>query len=156
MHDRRLQTADPPRRTDFDILREHARFLHTDDLAHSYEAQLARAYYDSLYKEFAIANLKHYRTRGIALRWRTEEEVLGGIGQYTCANQRCARHKRRTRTALSEYEVPFAYQETETVEGHVQRVHKEALVKTFGRRRITTITARKLARHARHCPTAQK
>lgn len=62
--------------------------------------------------QFAIANLKHYRTRGIALRWRTEDEVVDGIGQFTCANQRCEWHVEPTiRTKLETYEVPFAYEE---------------------------------------------
>lgn len=118
-----------------DVLRTHHRFLRPEsESAETYEAQVARKYYDSLYKEvrrmlmqYAIANLKHYRTRGIALRWRTEDEVLDGIGQFTCANQRCAWHAEPdARTKLGTYEVPFEYQEPGDG-GAVEK--KQALVK---------------------------
>ncbi|WFC96300.1 hypothetical protein MBRA1_002957 [Malassezia brasiliensis] len=115
--------------TEMDALRRHHRFLRDERERpdSSYEAQVARKYYDSLYKEFAIANLKHYRTRGIALRWRTEDEVVDGIGQFTCANQRCEWHAEPTiRTKLETYEVPFAYEEPGE-EG--TPVRKQALVK---------------------------
>ncbi|KAI3617242.1 hypothetical protein CBS9595_003151 [Malassezia furfur] len=108
--------------TEMDVLRRHHRFLRDDRERPdaSYEAQVARKYYDSLYKE-------HYRTRGIALRWRTEDEVVDGIGQFTCANQRCEWHAEPTiRTKLETYEVPFAYEEPGQ-EG--APVRKQALVK---------------------------
>ncbi|KAI3624667.1 hypothetical protein CBS14141_003095 [Malassezia furfur] len=108
--------------TEMDALRRHHRFLRDDRERPdaSYEAQVARKYYDSLYKE-------HYRTRGIALRWRTEDEVVDGIGQFTCANQRCEWHVEPTiRTKLETYEVPFAYEEPGEDGAPVR---KQALVK---------------------------
>ena len=56
-----------------------------------------------------------------ALRWRTEAEVLDGIGDTSCANTRCALHRPDSPTDLSTLELPFAYQE------HGEQ--KEALVK---------------------------
>lgn len=68
---------------------------------------------ETLFKEFALVNLKHYKSgavrhallpvnpssrlirlhRQIALRWRTEDEVLSGIGHLTCASLRCEYHE---------------------------------------------------------------
>lgn len=77
--------------------------------------------------QFAIANLKHYKTRGVALRWRTETEVLDGIGEYTCANQRCRWHRvTDSMPHLSSLEVPFQYAERGKDNECIQR---QALVK---------------------------
>jgi protein FRA10AC1 len=61
-----------------------------------------------------------------ALRWRTEDEVVAGIGESSCANTRCKRHDPSSlsvasRGALHTLELPFGYVE----EGQV----KSALVK---------------------------
>lgn len=41
--------------TDLDVLRTHHRFLHDDaEPVESYEAQVARKYYDTLYKEVRL------------------------------------------------------------------------------------------------------
>lgn len=80
-----------------------------------------------LLPQFAIANLKHYKTRGVALRWRTETEVLDGIGEYTCANQRCRWHRVTDgKPHLSSLEVPFQYAERGKDNECIQR---QALVK---------------------------
>lgn len=50
----------------------------------------------------------------MALRWRTEAEVLSGAGEETCGNTRCAYHEPQSERALpplSTLEVPFAYSE---------------------------------------------
>ena len=60
----------------------------------------------------------------MALRWRTEAEVLSGAGEETCGNTRCAYHEPQTERALpplTTLEVPFAYSE--------QGQAKSALVK---------------------------
>lgn len=56
-----------------------------------------------------------------ALRWRTETEVLGGIGETSCANTRCEHHRPPCVPDLSTLELPFTYEE------HGEQ--KEALVK---------------------------
>lgn len=45
------------RKTDLDVLRAHHRFLHDDREGVSYEAQVARKYYDALFKEVRRAFL---------------------------------------------------------------------------------------------------
>lgn len=45
------------------------------------------------------------------MRWRTEEEVLGGFGESTCGNTRCEYHRTARETTLTTMELPFAYVE---------------------------------------------
>ncbi|KAG2125390.1 folate-sensitive fragile site protein Fra10Ac1-domain-containing protein [Suillus clintonianus] len=109
--------------TEFDILKASHKFLRdgTDgEASTSWNDQLAQKYYDSLYREFAICDLKHYKSGNFTLRWRTETEVLSGTGDTTCANARCPDHTASS-TPLTTLELPFTYEE------HGQR--KEALVK---------------------------
>lgn len=66
-------------------------------------------------------DLKHYKTRQIALRWRTAEEVLASIGETTCACLRCPYHNPSPEQLsqmdergidmprLQAFELPFAY-----------------------------------------------
>lgn len=102
---------------DIDVIREHHRFLWDDESKEdSWETRLARRYYDKLFKEYCIADLTRYRENKIALRWRTETEVVAGIGQFQCGSRKCLR-----RDGLRSWEVNFAYRE--------QGVHKNALIK---------------------------
>ncbi|KAF9466592.1 folate-sensitive fragile site protein Fra10Ac1-domain-containing protein [Collybia nuda] len=111
----------PPRtgKTEFEILKESHRFLREDEddarRAQSWDEQLAAKYYESLYREFAVCDLKHYKSGNFALRWRTEDEVLAGNGETTCGNTRCRHHEpRRTsgsEPALTTLELPFVYEE---------------------------------------------
>ncbi|EIM90703.1 uncharacterized protein STEHIDRAFT_165231 [Stereum hirsutum FP-91666 SS1] len=124
----------PSHTTEFDILKSSHRFLHDDtdgkkDL--SWSDQLARKYYESLFREFAVCDLKHYKSGNFALRWRTESEVLSGAGEKTCANTRCPDHEPSSdqlehpdappSIPLTTLELPFAYEE--------QGETKSALVK---------------------------
>ncbi|TRM64522.1 folate-sensitive fragile site protein Fra10Ac1-domain-containing protein [Schizophyllum amplum] len=106
----------PPRgKTEFEILKSAHKFLRQDDEADArptWDDQLARKYYDSLYKEYALCDLKHYKSGNFALRWRTEKEVLSGSGEETCGNTRCSHHDRSDdRVALTPVELPFNYAE---------------------------------------------
>ncbi|SCZ98459.1 BZ3500_MvSof-1268-A1-R1_Chr7-1g09153 [Microbotryum saponariae] len=93
--------ARPTSKTELDVLKEHHRFIRSDQSSSggggappmSWEDQLAEKYYQSLFREFALVELKHYKTGAIALRWRTEEEVISGIGNLTCAALRCEYHQ---------------------------------------------------------------
>ncbi|TFK46080.1 hypothetical protein OE88DRAFT_1602912, partial [Heliocybe sulcata] len=114
-------------RTEFDILKASHRFLRedgerTDDKSLPWEEQVAKKYYDNLYREFAVCDLKHYKSGNFALRWRTEEEVLSGAGETTCGNTRCRYHDRADEgVQLKTLEVPFGYEE--------QGAYKSCLVK---------------------------
>ncbi|KAI3600973.1 protein fra10ac1 [Moniliophthora roreri] len=72
-------------------------FLREDDEEEgaqlSWEEKLASKYYANLYREFAVCDLKHYKSGNFALRWRTEAEVLSGAGETSCGNTRCKLHE---------------------------------------------------------------
>ncbi|XP_064486795.1 protein FRA10AC1 homolog [Ornithodoros turicata] len=105
-------------RTDFDIIRENHRFLwdETADDIDSWEKQLAKRYYDKLFKEYCICDLTYYKANKIAMRWRTEQEVIDGTGQFSCGEKKC-----KCSEGMRTWEVNFAYLE--------QNEKKNALVK---------------------------
>ena len=122
------------------------RFLREDDDKNlTWDDQVAQKYYSSLYREFAVCDLKHYKSGNVsstfqalgslkltidsrviifqfALRWRTEAEVLLGAGETSCGNTRCVHHDvNAPMPSLSTLELPFVYEE--------QGQTKSALVK---------------------------
>ncbi|KAH7884465.1 folate-sensitive fragile site protein Fra10Ac1-domain-containing protein [Phlebopus sp. FC_14] len=107
----------PSHLTEFDILKASHKFLRNDadsdaGRPSAWNDQLAKKYYDSLYREFALCDLKHYKSGNFALRWRTETEVLDGTGETSCANTRCQSHlSSSSQPALTTLELPFAYDE---------------------------------------------
>ncbi|KAK0422519.1 hypothetical protein QR680_007620 [Steinernema hermaphroditum] len=104
-------------KNDFDVIRENHKFLwDSADEDLSWEARLAKRYYDKLFKEYCIADLSRYKENKVALRWRIEKEVRSGKGQFICGNKHCSSEK-----GLDSWEVNFAYKE--------ERIQKNALVK---------------------------
>ncbi|KAL4563511.1 hypothetical protein LXL04_027554 [Taraxacum kok-saghyz] len=97
-----------PVKTDQDTLREGYRFIRSeeDDMDSSWEQRLVKRYYSKLFKEYCIADMSHYKTGKIGMRWRTEKEVMSGKGQFVCGNKHCSEEE-----GLSSYElsVNFAY-----------------------------------------------
>ena len=92
--------------TDEDVIAQHHQFLRESDVAPA-EAQQAVELYDSLFKELCLADLSAYRQGRVGLRWRTQEEVIAGKGDNSCANLTCSRTD-----ALKSLELNFAYVET--------------------------------------------
>ncbi|KAF7836049.1 protein FRA10AC1 [Senna tora] len=107
-----------PIKTDKDTLREGYRFIRSeeDDMNPSWEQRLVKRYYDKLFKEYCIADMSHYKSGKIGLRWRTEKEVISGKGQFICGNKHCDE-----KDGLASYEVNFCYSEAGE--------NKQALVK---------------------------
>ncbi|KAI0076008.1 hypothetical protein K474DRAFT_1708521 [Panus rudis PR-1116 ss-1] len=110
--------TEPTGRTEFEILKASHRFLREDDGEESqltWEEKLAKKYYDHLYREYAVCDLKHYKSGNFSLRWRTEDEVLSGAGETTCGNTRCPFHSahnvEEAHPSLTALELPFAYVE---------------------------------------------
>jgi protein FRA10AC1 len=119
-------------RTDYDVLRDNHRFLwssdeeedaddekkdaSTGDRNKEWEKRLAKKYYDQLFKEYAICDLSRFKEKKVAMRWRIEEEVVRGKGQFICGEKDCLKEER-----LRSWEVNFKYQENGEV--------KNALVK---------------------------
>ncbi|KAI7860251.1 folate-sensitive fragile site protein Fra10Ac1-domain-containing protein [Circinella umbellata] len=75
-----------------------------DDQQGSWEQRVAKKYYDTLFKEYALCELKYYKEGKIALRWRTQREVVHGKGQFVCASTRCD-----NTDDLKSWEVNFGY-----------------------------------------------
>ncbi|KAK4253725.1 hypothetical protein QN277_010364 [Acacia crassicarpa] len=107
-----------PIKTDEDTLREGYRFIRSeeDDMDPSWEQRLVKRYYNKLFKEYCIADMSHYKSGKIGLRWRTEKEVISGKGQFICGNKHCDE-----KDGLASYEVNFCYFEAGE--------NKQALVK---------------------------
>jgi protein FRA10AC1 len=72
----------------------------------TWEQRLAKKYYDQLFKEYALCELSRYKQGHIALRWRTEDEVVFGKGQFICASMQCV-----VTDNLTSWEVNFGYVE---------------------------------------------
>ncbi|XP_054622963.1 protein FRA10AC1 [Dunckerocampus dactyliophorus] len=95
-------------KTDSDVLRENHRFLWRDEDEEdmTWEKELAKKYYDKLFKEYCIADLSRYKENKFGFRWRTENEVVSGKGQFQCGHKRCEKQE-----GLKSWEVNFAYVE---------------------------------------------
>ncbi|KAF8905090.1 folate-sensitive fragile site protein Fra10Ac1-domain-containing protein [Gymnopilus junonius] len=111
-------TSKPVGITEFEILKASHKFLREEEeRPATWDEKLAEKYYTSLYREFAVCDLKHYKSGNFALRWRTEEEVLDGSGETTCGNTRCEHHfpsrlqSEEAKPALTTLELPFTYVE---------------------------------------------
>ncbi|KAK7871028.1 hypothetical protein R5R35_014092 [Gryllus longicercus] len=94
-------------RRDIDVIRENHRFLWDENEGSlSWEAKLARKYYDKLFKEYAICDLTHFKSNVVAMRWRVEKEVVSGKGQFSCGEKHCSNSE-----DLRTWEVNFGYLE---------------------------------------------
>lgn len=94
-------------RTDFELLKENHRFVRTEaDDDGSWEAELARNYYNRLFREYVLCDLTGYKVGAVGFRWRTKEEVWSGKGQFLCGNKHCTMPD-----GLRSYEVDFKYVE---------------------------------------------
>ncbi|KTF80446.1 hypothetical protein cypCar_00033776 [Cyprinus carpio] len=95
-------------KTDLDVVRENHRFLwrEEDEEDMTWEKELAKKYYDKLFKEYCIADLSRYKENKFGFRWRVENEVISGKGQFLCGNKRC-----ENKEGLKSWEVNFAYVE---------------------------------------------
>ncbi|XP_051523388.1 protein FRA10AC1 [Myxocyprinus asiaticus] len=95
-------------KTDLDVVRENHRFLwrEEDEEDMTWEKELAKKYYDKLFKEYCIADLSRYKENKFGFRWRIENEVMSGKGQFLCGNKRC-----ENKEGLKSWEVNFAYVE---------------------------------------------
>jgi protein FRA10AC1 len=111
----------PLPKSDLEELREHFRFLlpeiPDDRLDAKWQMRMVRAYHARLFKEYCICDLSYAESEyKIAMRWRTEPEVLSGKGQFECGNIYCSSH-----SDLSSWEVNFGYFE--------DGIKKNALIK---------------------------
>ena len=112
-----LQRDSSRDRRDIDVIRENHRFLWDEDSSVDNKAatasmtwgeQLARKYWQKLFKEYCICDLSRYKENKVAMRWRTEKEVVAGKGQFSCGERKC---KEDDPSALRTWEVDFGYVE---------------------------------------------
>lgn len=105
-------------KTDYDVIKSNHRFLweNVQDSELTWEQKLAKKYYEKLFKEYCICDVSRYKDNKVAMRWRTENELKVGKGQFVCGSRKC-----EERDLLRTWEVNFAYVE----EGE----RKNALVK---------------------------
>lgn len=93
--------------TKFDelLVKKHHKFLWEDTNNElSWEEELAKKYYNKLFKEYCICDLSKYKENKVALRWRTKNEVISGRGQFSCSEKRCS-----SKESLKTWEVNFCY-----------------------------------------------
>ncbi|EZA59641.1 protein FRA10AC1 isoform X2 [Ooceraea biroi] len=95
-------------KTDYDVIRENHKFLwdREKDTPDTWGAKLAKKYYDKLFKEYCICDLTYYKHNKVALRWRTEKEVIAGKGQFECGSKTC-----KEKDNLRSWEINFGYEE---------------------------------------------
>ncbi|XP_055381059.1 protein FRA10AC1 [Condylostylus longicornis] len=106
-------------KNDFSIIKENHQFIWDENLSETeltWRKQLAKKYYDKLFKEYCVCDLTKYKENKIALRWRTNKEVFIGKGQFICAEKLCS-----VQNLLRTWEVNFGYIEA--------GIKKNALVK---------------------------
>lgn len=63
--------------TDLDVIRNNHQFLWNDDDVDSWEKQLAKRYYDKLFKEYCIADLTRYKENKVS---KCIERVVESLG----------------------------------------------------------------------------
>lgn len=138
-------------RTDFDVIRENHQFLwdeSDDEEPPTWEKQLAKRYYDKLFKEYCICDLTYYQASKIAMRWRTEQEVIAGKGQFSCGDRHC-----KESSGLRTWEVNFAYFEKNEKKNALVKLRlcKECSFKLnyrFQRKEVTkNVSKRSLSKH---------
>ncbi|PAV76976.1 hypothetical protein WR25_20888 [Diploscapter pachys] len=109
-YDKLMKRDESKDRTDYDVLVKNHKFLWSIEdeakLKDSWEARMAKKYYDKLFKEYCIVDLTYYAKNRIAMRWRIEKELESGKGQFICGNKKCNEQE-----ALTSWEVNFAYEE---------------------------------------------
>ncbi|XP_044747949.1 protein FRA10AC1 [Coccinella septempunctata] len=89
------------------LIKKNHKFLWEDTKNElTWEEELAKKYYDKLFKEYCICDLSKYKENRVALRWRTKTEVISGRGQFSCAEKKCNCKER-----LKTWEVNFCYLE---------------------------------------------
>lgn len=94
-------------KTDRDVVYENMRFIwNEEDVPSSWEENLARKYYDKLFREYCICDLSRFKENRIANRFRIEKEIVSGKGQFICGEKSC-----QEIVGLRTWEVNFAYVE---------------------------------------------
>lgn len=80
-------------RTDLDVIRENHKFLwEDDDVADTWEKQLAKKYYDKLFKEYCICDLSRFKENKVSFPvnvYRICDKVIAWTLNYLIAGHEC-------------------------------------------------------------------
>nr|CCA21226.1 conserved hypothetical protein [Albugo laibachii Nc14] len=121
---------------DLALVKQHFQFVRDDEADReqfhdNWVIRMSIAYYQRLFREYAIVDLRFYKENRIGMRWRTEMEVLQGKGQFVCANKTC-----KEASGLHSYEVLFRYKEEDQVKRCLVkiRVCEDCALKFFYRK----------------------
>ena len=114
-------------RRDFDVIRDNHQFLwEEDEVADTWGKQIARKYYEKLFKEYCICDLKRYKENRVGLRWRIEKEVVSGKGQFSCGESHC-----NDSDNLRTWEVNFAYAEHGEKKNALVKISMKSIIINF-------------------------
>lgn len=86
-------------RTDLDVIRENHKFLWEDDeVADTWEKQLAKKYYDKLFKEYCICDLSRYKENKVSSLFLytyiqvclklNQQSIVAANKQFSCIHMR--------------------------------------------------------------------
>lgn len=121
-------------KTERDLLEQEFEFLRDDanDSGNNDPAkEIAKKYYETLFREFALIDLSRWREGQVALRWRTKQEILQGLGQFTCASLTCPRHAAApTKESIDEFRLDDTRANNKSEEG--EDVGLETFEMNFG------------------------
>lgn len=107
-------------KTDTDVIMENLKFIWDDhELPTTWEERLAKKYYDKLFKEYCICDLSRYKENLIANRFRVEQEVVTGKGQFVCGEKSC-----KAQEGLRTWEVNFKYSENGSKKNTLVKISK--------------------------------
>ena len=103
--DRNRAAADAvaaPATSDYEELRRHFQFVLPDEqdggerFGSTWQERMVKNYHAKLFKEYVLTDLSRALETGqVGMRWRTEGEVVSGIGHRTCGNLACRIHERK-------------------------------------------------------------
>ena len=108
-------------KADYQILRQNHKFLRDEEnepetveeflqgekiTKENYGKILAMKYYEKLYKQYVLVDLRFYEEGRVGCRWRTAGEVKRGKGERVCGNLGCEAGGR-----LLVFEMNFGYVE---------------------------------------------
>ncbi|XP_059174427.1 protein FRA10AC1 homolog [Physella acuta] len=140
-------------RRDADVIKDNHQFLwEEDDPVDSWLRHITSTILSlhlpsclSIYHPVSIYHVKYHIgltscfLLQVGMRWRTQQEVVDGIGQFACGNKKC-----REREGLRSWEVNFGYMEA--------GLKKNALIKL----RLCPDCSYKLNYHHKHKEATQK
>uniref|UniRef100_A0A3B4AU39 Uncharacterized protein n=1 Tax=Periophthalmus magnuspinnatus TaxID=409849 RepID=A0A3B4AU39_9GOBI len=136
-------------KTDYDVIRENHHFLwrEEDEEEMTWEKDLAKKYYDKLFKEYCIADLSRYKENKVSMLSLNLIEV---VSQFQCGHKRCDNND-----GLKSWEVNFAYVEQGEKRNALVKLRK-FLILFFRRKEVKAKTKTKKVSEENRAPPPKK